>query len=155
MNSRWRLLPVILLVAGVVAACVPGPTPKEVEYRIRAASDLNPDAGDRSSPIVVRFYELKSSGIFEGTDFFSLYEDDVRVLGQELVARKEFEIGPGESRKITESLQPETRIVGIVAAYRRLDEANWRAVFVIKEGDKTPIDVYLGRLGVVMESPEQ
>ena len=129
-------------------------TPKtQVYYSISATAQINPDASNRPSPVVVRFYELKSSGIFESAEFFALCSEEAKTLGQTLIARKEVQIGPSETREITEDLQPGTRAIGVVAAFRNLSSNQWRAVFPVPEGKSTPIEITLGPNGVSVRSP--
>lgn len=125
----------------------------QITYSISAAAQINPDASNRPSPVVVRFYELKSPGIFESAEFFALYMEEAKTLGPTLIARKEVQIGPSESREIIEDLQPGTRAIGVVAAFRNLGSIQWRAVFPLKEGKSVPIEVKLGRNGVSVSSP--
>ncbi len=142
-------------VSALVTACETPPKPTQAAYNITATADLNPDADGRASPVVFRIYELKSSGIFESADFFALYDNEAATLGQELVGRKEYQIQPSESRSMTEKLQPATRMIGVIAAYRELDMAKWRAVVPIQENATTPIDITLGKLTVDMKVAEQ
>ncbi len=125
----------------------------QVTYSISAAAQINPDASNRPSPVVVRFYELRSSGIFESAEFFALYTEEAKTLGQTLIARKEVQIVPSESREIIQDLQPGTRAIGVVAAFRNLSANKWRAVFPVKEGTSVPIVVTLGPNGVSVKSP--
>lgn len=129
-------------------------TPKsQVTYSISAAAQINPDASNRPSPVVVRFYELKSSGIFESAEFFALFMEEAKTLGQTLIARKEVQIGPSETREIIEDLQPGTRAIGVVAAFRNLSSNQWRAVFPVKKGTSVPIEVTLGPNGISVKPP--
>ncbi len=106
----------------------PPPRPGTLSIHIIAASGINPDARSRPSPVVVRLYELKTSAQFESADFLSLYEKDQSVLGAEIVARDEFIFRPGESKAINKALAADTKFVGVVAAFRELEKARWRAL---------------------------
>ena len=125
----------------------------QVTYSISAAAQINPDASNRPSPVVVRFYELKSPGMFQSAEFFALFMEEAKTLGQTLIARKEVQIGPSESREITEDLQPGTRAIGIVAAFRNLSSNQWRAVFPVQEGKSIPVEITLGPNGISARSP--
>ena len=74
-------------------------------------------------------------------------------MGATLIARKEVQIGPSETREIVEDLQPGTRAIGIVAAFRNLSSNQWRAVFPVKEGKSVPIEITLGPNGVSVRAP--
>ncbi len=51
------------------------PDRTEIEATFRAAADLNPDYQGNPSPLVVRFYELKSPTAFNNAGFFDLYDN--------------------------------------------------------------------------------
>jgi type VI secretion system VasD/TssJ family lipoprotein len=46
----------------------------QINLKLTASDQLNPDLNGRPSPIVVRLFELKHPVTFENADFFSLYE---------------------------------------------------------------------------------
>ena len=122
----------VLVVAGCKAT-VPLPTP--VTGNIQGASELNPSVSQRPSPLLLRVYELKSPTAFNQADFMALYQSDQATLGADLIAREEFMLAPGEIRPYRKTLAPETRFIGVVAAYRNLEQATWRTIVpVIKPG---------------------
>jgi type VI secretion system protein VasD len=95
---------------------------------ISTTADINPDANNRPSPIVVRIYQLKTDAAFTAADFFSLFDDDKKALGPELISRDEFVLGPAERRTIDVTVAAETRFVGAVAAFRDIRNAQWRVL---------------------------
>jgi len=105
--------------------------PKEqtnLDITITAAADVNPDDKERAAPIMVRVYELKSDGTFESADYFSLHNTDKTLLGADLLARDEFILRPGEVKTIRRKSHPDITAIGVLAGYRDLPNANWRAV---------------------------
>ena len=54
--------------------------PAEIEVTVEASDDLNPDFEGNPSPMVVRFYELKSPTAFNNAGFFALYDSDAAEL---------------------------------------------------------------------------
>lgn len=113
-----------------------------------AAADLNPDLNNRPSPLVIRLYELKTPDIFTSADFFSLYAKADEVLGTGLLDQVELIIKPGEQRSLERTLNPETRYLGLLAAYRDLDNATWRTVIKISPQTTRTIRVELGRKSI-------
>jgi len=93
---------------------------------INADPSVNPDRGGRPSPIVVRVYELKSIAAFNSADFFSLFDKEQETLGGELVGREEFQLQPAEKRQYRRQLQPDTKFIGVVGAFRDLEQSRWR-----------------------------
>lgn len=120
----------------------------KVDMRIVAGGDVNPDDNGRPSPVVVRVVELKSPAVFESADFFALYQDEAQTLGADLVATEEFEFKPGDVQDLKFALKPESNYVGILAAYRQMDKANWRLVLPLQLKDKNQITVLLNRRGI-------
>jgi type VI secretion system protein VasD len=60
-----------------------------------------------------------------------------------LIAREEYQLMPGQTQPFERQLQPETRYVGVVAAFRDLERAQWRAAVAITPNQTTPLVVRL------------
>ncbi|MEM5459250.1 type VI secretion system lipoprotein TssJ [Paraburkholderia phytofirmans] len=103
--------------------------PVKLELSVVASAGVNPDDQKRAAPIVVRIYELKTDGVFNSADFFSLQDKDKTALADDLVTRQQFQLRPGESKSIKTRADPATTSVGILAAYRDLPNSVWRAVY--------------------------
>ncbi|WP_077038042.1 type VI secretion system lipoprotein TssJ [Pelomonas sp. KK5] len=95
---------------------------------ILASDGVNPDDAGRAAPIRLRIYELRDVQAFQEADYFSLDEKDRTLLGADLLARDEFILRPGESRRIERSSHPQTRAIGVLAGYRSLAQSTWRVV---------------------------
>lgn len=95
---------------------------------LAASADVNPDANGRPSPVVVRIYQLRADGAFNGADFFALFDDDQKVLGAELISRDEFTLAPTDSRTIDVTVSGQTRYVGAIAAFRDIRNSQWRSL---------------------------
>ena len=149
MRSVWLATSalVALLIAGCAAA--PKPVPQtEVTGVLQASANVNPSVSKRPSPLLVRVYELKSATAFNNADFISLYQRDQAELGVEMVGREEVTLNPGDSRPISKMSAPETRFVGVFAAYRDLDHAKWRGVLAIQPGQKQRIVITADELSI-------
>jgi type VI secretion system protein VasD len=152
--SQWlRRLAAICGVLLVACASPPKPPPPTiVQASVEALANVNPDARGRPSPVVVKFYELKSLAVFDSADFFSLFERDREILGAELVAREEFQLVPGAKRTFERTLQPDTRYLGVVAAFRDLERSTWRATVPVTPNKTVPLTIKLDAQKVVMGS---
>lgn len=102
--------------------------PTNLDLRLQASNGLNPDARGRAAPILVRVYELRSAQGFQDADFFSLYNADRSTLGTDVLAVDQLILRPGQSHRIERKSHPETRAIGVLAGYRDLPNATWRAV---------------------------
>ena len=131
------------------------PDPAKVVISLTSSTDLNPDMMGRASPIVVRIYELKSDDIFNNADFFALYEQDTSILGGDMTGRDEMEIPPGENASIEKELNIEARHIGVIAAYRDLDNAVWRGTIETPLDETTYIDITLGKLSLSVKKGEK
>ena len=122
-------LPVVLLgLAGCGSApVVEPPPPIAVEASVIAATDSNPDAAGRASPLVVRIYELADAETFKGADFFALWNQEAPTLAAALVKRHEVVLAPDSQSTRPLTLDPRTHVIGVAAAFRDIRNATWRA----------------------------
>lgn len=109
------------------------------DLEITANHNINPDSNGRPSPVVVYVFELTSNPLFESQDFFSIYEESEKVLGPDLVNKYEISLTPGQKETYQASMSPKTEYLGIVAAFRDIENSNWRQVI---EVDKTGYNTY-------------
>jgi type VI secretion system protein VasD len=151
-----------ILATCVIVACAtkpppppPPPPPPKATLVVATHSDVNPDLSGRASPVVVRVYQLKSDSAFAGAGFFSLFDDERKVLGAELIARDEYELVPGERRTLEFAPPPDMRFLGALAAFHDVRNSTWRTLLTVpKSGlgntrvevvaDKTTIRIELG-----------
>jgi len=111
------------------------PIPYAVSVRIDEG--VNPDNRGRAAPILVKVFELKSSGSFEAADYFALQDRDRETLATELVNADQAIMRSGEERTFKREASLDSRAIGIIAGYRRLEEARWRIVLPLKEPKQT------------------
>ena len=108
---------------------------------LAASRDVNPDASGRPSPVVVRVYQLRTDTLFAAADYFALFGDDQKALGQEVVSRDEYTLDPSESRSSGIVLAGDTRFVGVFAAFRDNRTTRWRALIPVpKKGFTVAIE---------------
>ena len=117
-TSWWVLAGIALLALGTVSCfrgkpALPVPAPPSVPTSITitappnakvkapmtvaTGADTNPDSAGRPSPVVIRVYQLRTDAAFSKVEFFALFDDDQKVLGQELISRDEFVLAPSEN----------------------------------------------------------
>lgn len=109
------------------------------DLEITANHNINPDSNGRPSPVVVYVFELTSNTLFESQGFFSIYEEHEKVLGPDLVNKYEISLTPGQKEIYQASMSPKTEYLGIVAAFRDIENSNWRQVIKV---DKTGYNTY-------------
>lgn len=147
----------LAVLVGCASAPKPPPPPKDVALHLSAGADLNPDSGGRPSPLVVRVYQLRQDTAFKAAEFFALYDHEKETLGADLVATQEFVLKPGDSRTVTFKGDAQVHTVAVMAAYRDLRNAVWRASFDLPAPAKRAkgsapviLDVGLARAGVTL-----
>lgn len=133
LENRFLLL-LILGTQLLVGGCAGGP-PKDItiEGSVIAAEDLNPNRDGRASPVTVVIYHLKSADAFRASDFFSLYDPDKGVIASDLINRVDMQLRPGQVLPIASEFDPETTHIGVLVAFRDIDNAEWRAVLPLPE----------------------
>jgi type VI secretion system protein VasD len=90
-------------------------------------------------------YALKSLAAFNGADFFSLFDKDQQTLGTEMLDREEFQLMPGEQRQVQKQFPPDIRYVGVIAGFRDLEHAQWRASVAVPPQGTSRVQVGLDR----------
>ena len=157
MTILTRIISTVLLVAAVslLGGCGSGPPPPPppppptlVELTFTAAADVNPDPSGRPSPIFVRFYQLGATETFATVDYFQLHDKDSAILGPSLLDRQELPLTPGESQTIKFTPKPGTVAIGVVAAYRDIDHAQWRAQAPVAPNKTNKLLVQLNKLAL-------
>lgn len=126
---------VALLLAGCFGGkppAAPAPGNTRIKGTIEVAATVNPDARGRPSPVVVKIYDLSAPTAFNSADFFSLFERDKETLGADLVAVEEFQLLPGEKRPFDRMLPPTVRYVSVLAGFRAVETAQWRATLPVQ-----------------------
>ncbi|KAF1067767.1 type VI secretion system lipoprotein TssJ [Variovorax sp.] len=111
------------------------PTPYAVS--IKVDDGVNPDGRGQAAPILVKVFELKSSGNFETADYFALQDRDRETLAAELVNADQAILRSGEERTFKREAGLDSRAIGVIAGYRKLENARWRLVLPLKEPKQT------------------
>lgn len=141
----------VTLLAMLLAGCSalsPFSSLTKLDLTLAAGDRLNPDLHGRPSPVVVRLIELRHPVAFENSDFYSLYERAEQVLPKDWVSAEELELRPGERRMLKLNVEPNSRYVGVLAAYRDLPHVQWRWVLPITPQRRTQAELVLDETGI-------
>ncbi|MCX8958668.1 type VI secretion system lipoprotein TssJ [Erwinia psidii] len=101
-----------------------------------AAKDINLNEKGEASPLSIAIYQLKVVDNFENSDFFSIADSTNTALKEEYSRIYEGILKPGETRKVSVSPDKEAVALGITAAYREIDKADWSEIIPLEEKDK-------------------
>jgi type VI secretion system protein VasD len=127
------------------------PLPTQIEAKLAAAANVNPDVEGKPAPVVVRLYELAAATAFGNADFFQLHDDDKAVLGADLIGRSEYILVPGETITVSKAVPAEVRFLGATAAYQAIEAASWRALTPVPANQTTTLTLAVGELIVSFE----
>lgn len=116
----------------------------KADITIVASDSVNPDMNGRPSPIMVQVFELKSTSGFNNADFFTLYDRGAAELGADYVNRDEFKLKPGQVIEFKREFSLDTRYIGIIAAYRDINNSVWRQTIQIESDSNSEIEIKLG-----------
>ena len=153
--SRITLISMLLLF-GPLAGCSalsPLSTLTKLDVVLNASEQVNPDLHGRPSPVVVQLIELRHGVAFEHAEFFSLYGNAQQVLAQDWVVSEEVELRPGEHRALKLRVGPDSRFVGILAAYRDLPNVRWRLLVPVVAGQRNRAELVLDQAGIRTGGP--
>ena len=158
MTFRYRItalsrVSALCLLAGC-SSLSPFSTLTKLDLTLIAGDEVNPDLHGRPSPVVVQLLELRHPVAFENADFFSLYDRAEQTLSKDWVSGEELELRPGEQQALKLSVQPHSRYVGVLAAYRDLPHVQWRLVLPVVPGQLTRADIVLDQTGLRMATPQ-
>lgn len=135
-----------LALLGLLTACAGGPPKREaLDMQVMATADVNPDMQGRPSPVILHIMELNSTEQFNRLDYMGLTQPSGAALGAELLGKNRLVLQPGESKELPMELNPMTTAIGLVAGYRDIDNASWRKVIPITQGDTKGIVITLGQ----------
>ncbi|MFA5985301.1 MAG: type VI secretion system lipoprotein TssJ [Methylococcaceae bacterium] len=136
-------------VASLVTACssaVPvaePPAPTRVQLVLNSALNLNPDVAAKPAPVVFRIYQLRAQSNFMGADFFALFGQEKTTLADELLAKQEFLLQPGEVKQVLIAAEADTHFIGFFAAFKQLDNAQWRLIAPIQAHQDNAVAISL------------
>lgn len=148
-------LTAIIIVIGLLTSCGKKnvkPQPTIIAAQVIVSPGVNPDASNRPSPIVLRIYELKALGKFKAADFFGLMSDDAAMLGKDLLHREELHLAPGVKQPYHRKVPPETEHIGIIAAYRNINEAVWKVMAPVPANKTSVFTISVNDLALSIQS---
>lgn len=131
--TRRATLTWLSVAPSLLGGCAGTPTVKttSLEFGIEADQEININTNGEPSPVVLRVYELKTKSAFEQASFFELLDGDSAKLGADLVAKREFEVKPGEKSSFKRDSPIDAKHIGVIAGFREIETAQWRAVIDI------------------------
>ena len=116
----------------------------DLELKITAKDDINPDESEMASPLVVRLYELKDKKKFEGLEFYDIYQNDKKLLGKNMIEKHVLKhFVPDTKRKQQIVLNKKTTYIALFAEFSQYKDSDFRAVIKIDPHFDKKVDVIL------------
>ena len=131
---------------------------KILKIDLVARNGLNQNERGQSLSTVVRIYQLKDKQTYEVASYRDLLNQDKTILSNDLAeGYKQYTIRPGETISLDETLDKETKYVGIVAFYNRVgEEQPWKMLLSKKQlKNKKPLVIELVDNKVVIQETEK
>ena len=111
---------------------------KSMNVDLSGRASLNADVQGQSLSTVVRFYQLKDGSTFTQLNYSQLQSDDLNLLKADLLATKDVVLRPGASASLSEPMNPDARVVGVVAFFREpVQDRTWKLTVQTKQWKKT------------------
>lgn len=150
-GSRATARAIAAFVCALLVGCggaPPPPPPTVASVALAAATNVNPDAGGAAAPVAVRVYQLASTATFDTADFFQLYQNDQSVLGADMLGREEVVLAPGAAQQLTVEMKPGAKFIGVVAAFRDIQNAKWRGSAAPPANQTSQVQISVNGLNV-------
>lgn len=130
-----------------------------VEGDIQATTILNPDIKGEYKPVNIKVYYLKSDTAFSQAGFAELYKYTDKVLGDSILHISSHQLLPGQSIELEEEVPMGLKYIGVVAAFRHIQDATWKDIKPIPEkcflctgpGLWDPIKISVDRLSIKLD----
>lgn len=131
----------------------PALPPTQIQLRIVVDNDVNPDSFGEASPVMLRIYQLRETSSFNAADFFALFNNDKAALGGDLLHKNELIVKPGDTKQLDIQSVNDAQSLGLFAAFRQLDNAQWRSTLKLALNQTQTVTVKLSRNQLTIDSP--
>lgn len=149
MEKIYRLL--ILTICTITLTACSSSKPPQMDTTIQSVGFLNPNIYNQASPVVITIYQLKSPSTFQQANFFTLYNNPISTLASDLLDKRDIEIRPQQKQNLTITLSPQTNYIGVLAAFRDPDKAQWRQVIQVVPGKNIDIQINVATQSVTIK----
>ena len=128
--------------------------------QVRGLVPLNLNDTGESTPVDVRFYQLKDATAFKRATFEKLWTEDEKVLGQDRLAPpKVVSVLPGNptdqpTKVALGELATGTRFIGVMALYAKTDARDARTLVLALEEAEKPVIEFSG-YGIALSSDKK
>jgi type VI secretion system protein VasD len=127
---RWAA---VLVLAVPALSMSDGAAAKETKLKseVIAAETINPSRRGTPQPVKLHIFYLTHDAAFLQANFTDVANPESQALGDELVRRAEYLVGPGDRLELDETFDEAAKFIGVVAEFTELDHAEWRAIAAV------------------------
>ncbi len=111
---------------------------ESIKVTLLAASDVNLNIHNRPSPLGIYIYELNTPDTFDNSDYYSIINNTNNALSQQSKKLYQAILMPGEKRNIEINPGKSSVALGVVAAYRDINLADWNKAIMLPEVKPVP-----------------
>lgn len=112
--------------------------PESIKIALLASSDVNLNTHNRPSPLGIYIYELKTPDTFDNSDYYSIINNTNVEFSQQSNKLYQAILMPGEKRNIEIKPGKSSVALGVVAAYRNINSADWNKAIVFPDVKPVP-----------------
>ncbi|EOC0000494.1 type VI secretion system lipoprotein TssJ [Cronobacter turicensis] len=130
----WRAC--LFIALGMISACRSAPpddNENKVALTLVAGANMNPNVRGVASPLKVFVYALTHDEAFLDAGYLTITGSPDPELKKEMHPLWEGILRPGETKHITVAVDNTTHALGIVAAYRDIQKAQWSETYQLTE----------------------
>lgn len=139
--EHYRFLFFALFFISTLTSCslFPGEKKQEgIKVTLSASSDANLNAHNRPSPLGIYIYELKTPDTFDNSDYYSIINNTNNEFSQQSSKLYQGILMPGEKRNIEINPGKSSVALGVVAAYRDINIADWNKTIMLPDVKPVP-----------------
>ena len=104
-----------------------------IDGYVTARTTINPDINGDARPVNITLYYLNDAEAFNEAGFFDLFSNAEETLGDSLLKTNKILSQPGIKQRVDLEAPKATKAVGLVAAFRDIDQSQWRAIVLTPE----------------------
>ncbi|MDA0149654.1 type VI secretion system lipoprotein TssJ [Vibrio sp. LaRot3] len=124
--KKW-LFPLLL----TLAACSSDPEPVLSKYTLKIDADkaINATDNNATNPVVVRVYQLTDAQQFKQLDFIDLYQDDITLLGDNLISKQVLPVVmPDSKSEQALDINSQTQFIAVLVEFANYESSEAKVV---------------------------
>lgn len=110
-----------------------------ISFLVQSQVNINSDGHLQALPVRLRIYQLSDISQFKEATFKALWKMDKAVLANSLISVKEITVLPSMKESITLTRAEGANYIGVIALFRKVKTAQWRAYSKIDSQAKSLI----------------